>query len=180
MSHLHQPSVSTISQTFAFNLTLRSMSDLVSPQDWAKPGPYDQPTANTLRRSKDRRETADPSSHRGSDVTTPGKEPHRVKGGHPLTSPKVRRCNRISWWPELPGLRGVNGSCVMQQEEREAHEELARVLARGLQLDIQGSSRDSLQGSSGYSSQTNTPCCSEDTIPSQGDTSQALSPTISW
>uniref|UniRef100_A0A3Q2QLQ2 MTSS I-BAR domain containing 1 n=1 Tax=Fundulus heteroclitus TaxID=8078 RepID=A0A3Q2QLQ2_FUNHE len=53
------------------------------------------------------------------------------------------------------------------QGEKEAHEELARALARGLQLDIHGSSRDSLQGSSGYSSQTNTPCCSEDTIPSQ-------------
>ncbi|KAG8133937.1 putative Metastasis suppressor protein, partial [Naja naja] len=34
-------------------------------------------------------------------------------------------------------------------------------------LDIQRSSRDSLQCSSGYSTQTTTPCCSEDTIPSQ-------------
>ncbi|XP_053302413.1 protein MTSS 1 isoform X2 [Pleuronectes platessa] len=109
-------------------------------QDWAKPGPYDQPMVNTLRRSKDRRETTDPSSHQGADVTTPGEEPHRVKGSHSLTSPK---------------------------EDREVHEELARVLARGLHLDIHGSSRDSLQGSSGYSSQTHTPCCSEDTIPSQ-------------
>ncbi|KAM4538950.1 protein MTSS 1-like isoform 3-T3 [Odontesthes bonariensis] len=107
-----------------------------SLQDWAKPGPYDQPMVNTLRRSKDRRETTDPSSHQGADVATLGEEPHRVKG----TSPKV---------------------------DKEAHEELARALARGLQLDIHGSSRDSLQGSSGYSSQTNTPCCSEDTIPSQ-------------
>ncbi|KAM4538948.1 protein MTSS 1-like isoform 1-T1 [Odontesthes bonariensis] len=105
-------------------------------KDWAKPGPYDQPMVNTLRRSKDRRETTDPSSHQGADVATLGEEPHRVKG----TSPKV---------------------------DKEAHEELARALARGLQLDIHGSSRDSLQGSSGYSSQTNTPCCSEDTIPSQ-------------
>ncbi|XP_054873941.1 protein MTSS 1-like isoform X3 [Amphiprion ocellaris] len=109
-------------------------------QDWAKPGPYDQPMVNTLRRNKDRRETTDPSSHQGADVTTPGEEPQGVKGGHSLTSSKV---------------------------DREAHEELARALARGLQLDIHGSSRDSLQGSSGYSSQTNTPCCSEDTIPSQ-------------
>ncbi|XP_072226446.1 protein MTSS 1-like isoform X3 [Leuresthes tenuis] len=107
-----------------------------SLQDWAKPGPYDQPMVNTLRRSKDRRETTDPSSHQGADVATLGEEPHRVKG----TSPKV---------------------------DKEAHEELARALARGLQLDIHSSSRDSLQGSSGYSSQTNTPCCSEDTIPSQ-------------
>uniref|UniRef100_A0A3B4Y6N9 MTSS I-BAR domain containing 1 n=1 Tax=Seriola lalandi dorsalis TaxID=1841481 RepID=A0A3B4Y6N9_SERLL len=95
-------------------------SRIPSWKDWAKPGPYDQPMVNTLKRSKERRETTDPSSHQSADVTTPG-----------------------------------------------AHEELARALARGLQLDIHGSSRDSLQGSSGYSSQTNTPCCSEDTIPSQ-------------
>nr|XP_046272890.1 protein MTSS 1-like isoform X2 [Scatophagus argus] len=110
-----------------------------SSQDWAKPGPYES-VVNTLKRSKDRRETADPSSHQGADVTTPGEEPHGVKGSHAVTSHK---------------------------EDREAHEELARALARGLQLDIHGSSRDSLQGSSGYSSQTNTPCCSEDTIASQ-------------
>lgn len=58
--------------------------------------------------------------------------------------------------------------CVCRQEEAEAHEELALALARGLQLDIQHSSRDSLQCSSGYSTQNTTPCCSEDTIPSQG------------
>lgn len=109
-------------------------------QDWAKPGPYDQPMVNTLKRSKDRRETTDPSSHQGADVTTPGEEPNRGKGNNTSSSPKV---------------------------DRETHEELARALARGLQLDIHGSSRDSLQGSSGYSSQTNTPCCSEDTISSQ-------------
>ncbi|XP_056255073.1 protein MTSS 1-like isoform X1 [Seriola aureovittata] len=115
-------------------------SRIPSWKDWAKPGPYDQPMVNTLKRSKERRETTDPSSHQSADVTTPGAEPQGVKGSHSVTSPK---------------------------EDREAHEELARALARGLQLDIHGSSRDSLQGSSGYSSQTNTPCCSEDTIPSQ-------------
>ncbi|XP_007569085.1 metastasis suppressor protein 1 isoform X3 [Poecilia latipinna] len=109
-------------------------------QDWAKPGPYDQPMVNTLRRSKDRRDTTDPSSHQGSNVTTPVEDQQGIKGNHTVMSSKG---------------------------EKEAHEELARALARGLQLDIHGSSRDSLQGSSGYSSQTNTPCCSEDTIPSQ-------------
>ncbi|XP_047240829.1 protein MTSS 1-like isoform X7 [Girardinichthys multiradiatus] len=111
-----------------------------SLQDWAKPGPYDQPMVNTLRRSKDRRETTDPSSHQGSDVTTPADESQGIQGNHTVMSPKG---------------------------DKEVHEELARALARGLQLDIHGSSRDSLQGSSGYSSQTNTPCCSEDTILSQ-------------
>ncbi|XP_028274791.1 metastasis suppressor protein 1-like isoform X2 [Parambassis ranga] len=110
-------------------------------KDWAKPGPYDQPMVNTLKRSKDKRgETTDPSNHRGTEATTPGEEPRGVKGSPSVMSPKA---------------------------DREVHEELAKALARGLQLDIHGSCRDSLQGSSGYSSQTNTPCCSEDTIPSQ-------------
>lgn len=47
---------------------------------------------------------------------------------------------------------------------------LAMVLTRGLSMEQQKSSRDSLQYSSGYSTQTNTPSCSEDTIPSQGNT----------
>ncbi|XP_060099221.1 protein MTSS 1 isoform X9 [Heteronotia binoei] len=62
---------------------------------------------------------------------------------------------------------GAWASTEKQGEEMEACEELALVLTRGLQLDTQRSSRDSLQCSSGYSTQTTTPCCSEDTIPSQ-------------
>uniref|UniRef100_A0A8C7VQX9 IMD domain-containing protein n=1 Tax=Oncorhynchus mykiss TaxID=8022 RepID=A0A8C7VQX9_ONCMY len=106
-------------------------------KDWAKPGPYDQPMVNTLRRTKEKRETPNPSS---PQATTPGDEPQRAKGTNAVTTAK---------------------------EEAEAHEELALALARGLQLDIQHSSRDSLQCSSGYSTQNTTPCCSEDTIPSQ-------------
>ncbi|NWY01608.1 MTSS1 protein, partial [Nothoprocta ornata] len=81
----------------------------------------------------------------------------------------------------LRGRQGVEGggrraspapvTCpprARQGEEMEACEELALALSRGLQLDTQRSSRDSLQCSSGYSTQTTTPCCSEDTIPSQG------------
>ncbi|XP_047200115.1 protein MTSS 1 isoform X2 [Hippoglossus stenolepis] len=156
-SPISSPSYSSVSPTWSWSRSGSGQSGEFPPlsppgpgpvpsarvpswKDWAKPGPYDQPMVNTLRRSKDRRETTDPSSHQGADVTAPGEEPHGVKGSHSLTSPK---------------------------EDREVHEELARVLARGLQLDIHGSSRDSLQGSSGYSSQTHTPCCSEDTIPSQ-------------
>ncbi|XP_029591334.1 protein MTSS 1 isoform X4 [Salmo trutta] len=107
-------------------------------KDWAKPGPYDQPMVNTLRRTKEKRETPNPSS---PQATTPGDEPQRAKGTNAVTTAK--------------------------QEEAEAHEELALALARGLQLDIQHSSRDSLQCSSGYSTQNTTPSCSEDTIPSQ-------------
>lgn len=66
--------------------------DHVCLQDWAKPGPYDQSMVNTLKRSKDRRETTDPSSHHGADVTTPGEEPQGVKGGHSVMSHRVRGC----------------------------------------------------------------------------------------
>uniref|UniRef100_A0A674DRR4 MTSS I-BAR domain containing 1 n=1 Tax=Salmo trutta TaxID=8032 RepID=A0A674DRR4_SALTR len=111
-------------------------SKVLTWKDWAKPGPYDQPMVNTLRRTKEKRETPDPSS---PQATTPGDEPQRAKATN----------------------------AVIQREEAEAHEELALALARGLQLDIQRSSRDSLQCSSGYSTQNTTPCCSEDTIPSQ-------------
>uniref|UniRef100_A0A3Q2DMT2 MTSS I-BAR domain containing 1 n=1 Tax=Cyprinodon variegatus TaxID=28743 RepID=A0A3Q2DMT2_CYPVA len=156
-SPISSPSYQCVSPTWAWSRSAFSQPAELSPpgpsgigvipssrvpswKDWAKPGPYDQPLVNTLRRSKDRRETPDPSSHQGSDVSTPFEEPQGIKGSHTVMSPKG---------------------------DKEAHEELARALARGLQLDIHGSSRDSLQGSSGYSSQTNTPCCSEDTIPSQ-------------
>ncbi|CAH2285884.1 MTSS 1 isoform X16 [Pelobates cultripes] len=62
---------------------------------------------------------------------------------------------------------GAWASTDKQGEEAENCDELALALSRGLQLDTQRSSRDSLQCSSGYSTQTTTPCCSEDTIPSQ-------------
>uniref|UniRef100_A0AAY4CVN8 IMD domain-containing protein n=1 Tax=Denticeps clupeoides TaxID=299321 RepID=A0AAY4CVN8_9TELE len=97
----------------------------ITSYDWAKPGPYDQPMVNTLRRNKEKREPSDPTSPQAGESSSPGEDPQK------------------------------------------AHEELAMALARGLQLDIQRSSRDSLQCSSGYSTQSTTPCCSEDTIPSQ-------------
>uniref|UniRef100_A0A674D3T1 MTSS I-BAR domain containing 1 n=1 Tax=Salmo trutta TaxID=8032 RepID=A0A674D3T1_SALTR len=108
--------------------TCQSVSECSSPtsggplaavdKDWAKPGPYDQPMVNTLRRRKDK---------------------------DPVPADTSYVC------------------------EMEAHEELALALSRGLQLDsqTQRSSRDSLHCSSGYSTQSTTPCCSEDTIPSQ-------------
>ncbi|XP_041124027.1 protein MTSS 2 isoform X8 [Polyodon spathula] len=53
------------------------------------------------------------------------------------------------------------------EEVSPAASDLAMVLTRGLSMEHQKSSRDSLQYSSGYSTQTTTPSCSEDTIPSQ-------------
>ncbi|XP_036904396.1 protein MTSS 1 isoform X10 [Sturnira hondurensis] len=113
-------------------------------QDWAKPGPYDQPLVNTLQRRKEKRET-DPS---GGGPT--------AAGGAPAAAEEAQR----------PRSMTVSAA-ARPGEEMEACEELALALSRGLQLDTQRSSRDSLQCSSGYSTQTTTPCCSEDTIPSQ-------------
>uniref|UniRef100_A0A3Q3GI59 MTSS I-BAR domain containing 1 n=1 Tax=Labrus bergylta TaxID=56723 RepID=A0A3Q3GI59_9LABR len=142
-SPISSPSYSSMSPTWpwcrsgsgqsgeSLALGLVPSSRVLSWKDWAKPGPYEQGMVNTLKRSKDRRETSDPAATKALML------PQHLERNH--------------------------------QGLKEAHEELARVLARGLRLDIHGSSRDSLQGSSGYSSQTNTPCCSEDAIPSQAD-----------
>ncbi|KAM9023904.1 protein MTSS 1 isoform 18-T18 [Ara ararauna] len=109
-------------------------------KDWAKPGPYDQPMVNTLQRRKEKREPD-------------------VNGGAPSGPPMPPE--------EAQRPRSMTVSAATRGEEMEACEELALALTRGLQLDTQRSSRDSLQCSSGYSTQTTTPCCSEDTIPSQ-------------
>ncbi|XP_035173786.1 protein MTSS 1 isoform X15 [Oxyura jamaicensis] len=110
-------------------------------QDWAKPGPYDQPMVNTLQRRKEKRE---PDLNGGA------------QSGPPVPPEEAQR----------PRSMTVS-TATRQGEEMESCEELALALTRGLQLDTQRSSRDSLQCSSGYSTQTTTPCCSEDTIPSQ-------------
>lgn len=119
-------------------------SQIPSWKDWAKPGPYDQPLVNTLQRRKEKRE---PDSNGGGPTAA---------GGPPAAADEVQR----------PRSMTVSAA-TRPGEEMEACEELALALSRGLQLDTQSSSRDSLQCSSGYSTQTATPCCSEDTIPSQ-------------
>ncbi|KAG9466576.1 hypothetical protein GDO78_016396 [Eleutherodactylus coqui] len=108
-------------------------------KDWAKPGPYDQPMVNTLQR---RKREADPC------------------GGTHLSALGLTSDGRFHRNASVPATS-------WQGEEVENCDELALALSRGLQLDTQRSSRDSLQCSSGYSTQTTTPCCSEDTIPSQ-------------
>ncbi|XP_014709510.1 protein MTSS 1 isoform X5 [Equus asinus] len=119
-------------------------SQIPSWKDWAKPGPYDQPLVNTLQRRKEKRE---PDPGAGGPAAT---------GGAPAAAEEAQR----------PRSMTVSAA-TRPGEEMEACEELALALSRGLQLDTQRSSRDSLQCSSGYSTQTTTPCCSEDTIPSQ-------------
>ncbi|XP_010225673.1 PREDICTED: metastasis suppressor protein 1 [Tinamus guttatus] len=115
-------------------------SKIPSWKDWAKPGPYDQPMVNTLQRRKEKRD-GELNGGGPSGAAVPAEEAQRPR----------------SMTVSAATTRG---------EEMEACEELALALSRGLQLDTQRSSRDSLQCSSGYSTQTPTPCCSEATIPS--------------
>ncbi|XP_029403838.1 protein MTSS 1 isoform X7 [Mus pahari] len=130
-------------------------SQIPSWKDWAKPGPYDQPLVNTLQRRKEKRE---PDSNGGGPPTT---------GGPPAGAEEAQR----------PRSMTVSAA-TRPGEEMAACEELTLALSRGLQLDVQRSSRDSLQCSSGYSTQTTTPCCSEDTIPSQGTRRPACRPAF--
>ncbi|KAK5862575.1 hypothetical protein PBY51_017956 [Eleginops maclovinus] len=131
-------------------------SRVPSWKDWAKPGPYDQPMVNTLRRKKDKGTPAIVDSNGSLSnnsslalTSTSAPAPAALQ-----TSVSMEEKNRTV-------------AAQLKAGELEAHEELALALSRGLELDTQRSSRDSIQCSSGYSTQTNTPCCSEDTIPSQ-------------
>ncbi|KAM4734292.1 MTSS I-BAR domain containing 2a isoform 3-T3 [Anableps anableps] len=118
-------------------------SDITS-QDWAKSSSCEQTLASTPQRRGDSVEKMrEPSSPQGYFGIQPG-DPHRVRSGPGIITAKHGE-------PLSP-----------------AASTLAMVLTRGLSMEQQKSSRDSLQYSSGYSTQTNTPSCSEDTIPSQG------------
>ncbi|NXK09845.1 MTSSL protein, partial [Herpetotheres cachinnans] len=116
-------------------------------QDWSKASPYDQPVVPTLQRRKDRVEHL-----REAEMGSPA-------GGYPsIGSEDAPR----------PRMSPATIAAKHGEEVSPAASDLAMVLTRGLSLEHQKSSRDSLQYSSGYSTQTTTPSCSEDTIPSQG------------
>ncbi|NXT28692.1 MTSSL protein, partial [Syrrhaptes paradoxus] len=116
-------------------------------QDWSKASPYDQPVVPTLQRRKDRVEHL-----REAELGPPA-------GGYPAIGTEDAPRPRMS-----PATIAAKHG----EEVSPAASDLAMVLTRGLSLEHQKSSRDSLQYSSGYSTQTTTPSCSEDTIPSQG------------
>ncbi|KAB1273991.1 MTSS1-like protein [Camelus dromedarius] len=128
--------------------TCQSVSECSSPtSDWSKAGPHEQPSGTTLQRRKDRVELlrdTEPGPASGGPLGPSGEEAPR-----PRMSPAT--------------IAAKHG-----EEVSPAASDLAMVLTRGLSLEHQKSSRDSLQYSSGYSTQTTTPSCSEDTIPSQG------------
>ncbi|XP_056621846.1 MTSS I-BAR domain containing 2a isoform X2 [Triplophysa dalaica] len=108
-------------------------------QDWSKAGQYEQ----TARQR--RTQAAEPSSGVGGHGTIHSEGPYRTR----LSS------------KDITVKHGKPASS--------AASELAMVLTRGLSIEQQQkSSCDSLQYSSGYSTQNTTPSCSEDTIPSQG------------
>uniref|UniRef100_A0A3B5QBM4 MTSS I-BAR domain containing 1 n=1 Tax=Xiphophorus maculatus TaxID=8083 RepID=A0A3B5QBM4_XIPMA len=123
-------------------------------KDWAKPGPYDQPMVNTLRRRKDKEALAGVENN-GS-----------INGGNSPPSSQTSISAPPPAQIQTPSQQEEKNR-IMKADDLEAQNELALVLSRGLELDTQRSNRDSIQCSSGYSTQTNTPCCSEDTIPSQ-------------
>ncbi|XP_053478838.1 MTSS I-BAR domain containing 2a isoform X4 [Ictalurus furcatus] len=118
--------------------TCQSVSECGSPiaQDWSKVPHYEQQGVAQQRRS----ETVEsPSGARGS---LHPEDPYRTR---------VNPTN----------ISAKHGKPMMS-----AASELAMVLTRGLSMEQQKSSCDSLQYSSGYSTQNTTPSCSEDTIPS--------------
>ncbi|XP_069757090.1 protein MTSS 2 isoform X4 [Narcine bancroftii] len=127
--------------------TCQSISECSSPtSDWSKPAPYDQPVVNTLQRRKESAERYREAEVVPAAVVYPG-----------INIEEAQR-SRVT----ATSLAAKHG-----EEISTAASDLAMVLTRGLSLEHQKSSRDSLQYSSGYSTQTTTPSCSEDTIPSQ-------------
>uniref|UniRef100_A0A8C3CGP9 MTSS I-BAR domain containing 2 n=1 Tax=Cairina moschata TaxID=8855 RepID=A0A8C3CGP9_CAIMO len=128
--------------------TCQSVSECSSPtSDWSKASPYDQPAISTLQRRKDRVEHLREAEVGSATGTYPG------MGAEDAPRPRMSPAT----------IAAKHG-----EEVSPAASDLAMVLTRGLSLEHQKSSRDSLQYSSGYSTQTTTPSCSEDTIPSQG------------
>ncbi|XP_051238193.1 MTSS I-BAR domain containing 2a isoform X1 [Dicentrarchus labrax] len=122
-------------------------SKVPSWKDWAKSSSCEPSLATTLQRRRESmdkmRELEAPPSPLGYSGMQPDDQ-HRARIG--------------------PGtIASKHGEPLSP-----AASTLAMVLTRGLSMEQQKSSRDSLQYSSGYSTQTNTPSCSEDTIPSQG------------
>uniref|UniRef100_A0A8C9STG1 MTSS I-BAR domain containing 2 n=1 Tax=Scleropages formosus TaxID=113540 RepID=A0A8C9STG1_SCLFO len=114
-------------------------------QDWSKVGTYEQPLVNTLQRRKDTLER--PREPEGPAIA------QSYAGIHPEEAHR-------------PRMTPASIAAKHGEEVSPAATDLAVVLTRGLSVE-QKNSRDSLQLSSGYSTQSTTPCCSEDTIPSQ-------------
>uniref|UniRef100_M4AXL8 MTSS I-BAR domain containing 2a n=1 Tax=Xiphophorus maculatus TaxID=8083 RepID=M4AXL8_XIPMA len=123
--------------------------------------------------SQDANTHSKPPSPMPSDITSQ-KSTSSASSEASETCQSVSECNSptaVSTACILPTLTDMHSHTDLQphgEPPSPAASTLAMVLTRGLSMEQQKSSRDSLQYSSGYSTQTNTPSCSEDTIPSQG------------
>ncbi|XP_078400093.1 protein MTSS 2-like isoform X17 [Cetorhinus maximus] len=135
-----------ISQDAMYSKPPSPMPSDITSQDWSKPGPYDQPVVNTLQRRKEATERYREAEAVSATMVYPG-----------ISVEEIQR----------PRMTAASLAAKHGDEISTAASDLAMVLTRGLSLEHQKSSRDSLQYSSGYSTQTTTPSCSEDTIPSQ-------------
>ncbi|XP_043937237.1 protein MTSS 2 isoform X3 [Protopterus annectens] len=129
--------------------TCQSVSECSSPtSEWSKSSSYDQAAVNSLQRRKERTEQL----REAEMASASGVMGYLGQGIEDVQKPRMSPAT----------IAAKHG-----EEVSPAASDLAMVLTRGLSLEHQKSSRDSLQYSSGYSTQTTTPSCSEDTIPSQ-------------
>ncbi|KAF7212647.1 transcript variant X3 [Nothobranchius furzeri] len=117
-------------------------------KDWSK-GQYEQPAAAALVQRR-----KEPSDRLRESEGSPGSQGY-AGASHPEDGQK-------------PRMTPATIAAKHGEEISPAASDLAMVLTRGLSMEQQKNSRDSLQYSSGYSTETTTPSCSEDTIPSQG------------
>ncbi|XP_056232803.1 protein MTSS 2 isoform X2 [Seriola aureovittata] len=118
-------------------------------KDWSKAGQYEQPVAAAaVQRRKE------PLDRLRENEASPGSQGY-AGPSHPDDGQRSR-------------MTPATIAAKHGEEVSPAASDLAMVLTRGLSMEQQKSSRDSLQYSSGYSTETTTPSCSEDTIPSQG------------
>uniref|UniRef100_A0A3Q1I1Y5 IMD domain-containing protein n=1 Tax=Anabas testudineus TaxID=64144 RepID=A0A3Q1I1Y5_ANATE len=118
-------------------------------KDWSKAGQYEQPmAAAAVQRRKE------PLDRLRENEASPSSQGY-AGPSHPDDGQRSRM---------IP----ANIAAKHGDDVSPAASDLAMVLTRGLSMEQQKSNRDSLQYSSGYSTETTTPSCSEDTIPSQG------------
>nr|XP_043886379.1 protein MTSS 2-like isoform X1 [Solea senegalensis] len=139
--------------------TCQSVSECSSPTtDWSKAGQYEPPPA-----------AAAAAAAAGGGGVQRRKEPlDRLRENE--ASPGSQAYAGPSHCDDGQRARMTPATIAAKHGEdvSPAASDLAMVLTRGLSMEQQKSSRDSLQYSSGYSTETTTPSCSEDTIPSQG------------
>ncbi|XP_039866831.1 protein MTSS 2-like isoform X3 [Simochromis diagramma] len=130
--------------------TCQSVSECSSPTtDWSKAGQYEQPVAAAAVQRR-----REPLDRLRESEASPGSQGY-AGPSHPDDGQRAR-------------MTPANIAAKHGEEVSPAASDLAMVLTRGLSMEQQKSNRDSLQYSSGYSTETTTPSCSEDTIPSQG------------